>query len=249
MTEKAKAFHALHVKGTPLVLWNVWDAGSAKAVAEAGAKAIATGSWSVAAAQGFADGEALPLEDVLRTARQVVGAVDLPVSVDFEGGYAVAPEEMAENLGALLHTGVVGINVEDRIVGGKGLHGIDAHAARLAALRAAADAAGVNLFINARTDVFFQGKDAPPAAELMAEALERAAAYRAAGASGLFVPGLGDLDLIARIAAEQALPINVMRMGDKVSVADYAQAGVARISHGPGPYLAAMKAVTEAALT
>lgn len=249
MTDKAQAFHALHVKGTPLVLWNVWDAGSAKAVADAGAKAIATGSWSVAAAQGFADGEALPLEDVVRTARQVVGAVDLPVSVDFEGGYAVDPDAMAANLKALLQTGAVGINVEDRVVGGTGLHGIDAHAARLAALRGAAEAAGVHLFINARTDVFFQGKDAPPAADLMAEALDRAAAYREAGASGLFVPGLGDLDLIARMADEQALPLNVMRMGDKVSVADYAQAGVARISHGPGPYLAAMKAVTEAALT
>ena len=117
------------------------------------------------------------------------------------------------------------------------------------ALRAAAEAAGVDLFINARTDVFFQGKGAPPAAELMGEALERAAAYREAGASGVFVPGLGDLDLIGRMAAEQDLPLNVMRMGDTVSVETYAQAGVARISHGPGPYLAAMKAVGEAALS
>ena len=156
---------------------------------------------------------------------------------------------MAQNLTALLDTGVVGINIEDRILGGKGLHGITEHAARLAALRAAAEAAGVDLFINARTDVFFQGKGAPPAAELMGEALERAAAYREAGASGVFVPGLGDLDLIGRMAAEQDLPLNVMRMGDTVSVETYAQAGVARSSHGPGPYLAAMKAVGEAALS
>lgn len=248
-SERAQAFAALHVKGAPLVLWNVWDAGSAKAVADAGAKAIATGSWSVAAAQGFADGEDLPLKDVLRTAAQVVGAVDVPVSVDFEGGYAAEPAEMAENLSALIETGVVGINVEDRIVGGKGLHGVSEHATRLAALRGTAEAAGVKLFINARTDVFFQGKSAPSAAELMDEALERAAAYAVAGADGLFVPGLADLDLIARMTAEQDLPINVMRMGDAVSVAEYAQAGVARISHGPGPYLAAMKAVTAAALS
>lgn len=248
-SERAQAFAALHVKGAPLVLWNVWDAGSAKAVADAGAKAIATGSWSVAAAQGFADGEDLPLKDVLRTAAQVVGAVDVPVSVDFEGGYAAEPAEMAENLSALIETGVVGINVEDRIVGGKGLHGVSEHATRLAALRGAAEAAGVKLFINARTDVFFQGKSAPSATELMDEALERAAAYAVAGADGLFVPGLADLDLIARMAAEQDLPLNVMRMGDAVSVAEYAQAGVARISHGPGPYLAAMKAVTAAALS
>lgn len=242
---KAKTFAALHVKGAPLVLWNVWDAGSAKAVADAGAAAVATGSWSVAAAQGYADGEDLPLEDVLRVAGQIVGAVDVPVSVDFEGGYALDPAAMADNLTKLLETGVVGINVEDRVVGGTGLHAVADHAARLAALRGAAEAAGVDLFINARTDVFFQGKGAPPAAELMGEALDRAAAYREAGASGLFVPGLSDMALIGQMA-EQALPLNVMRMGDKISVADYASAGAARISHGPGPYIAAMQAVAAA---
>ncbi|KKL10206.1 hypothetical protein LCGC14_2558150, partial [marine sediment metagenome] len=86
--QRAKEFAALHRKGMPLVLHNIWDAGSARAVAAAGAQAIATGSWSVAAAQGYDDGEALPLDALLRTARQITNAVDLPVSVDFEGGYA-----------------------------------------------------------------------------------------------------------------------------------------------------------------
>lgn len=247
--DKTRAFRALHVKGDPLVLWNVWDAGSAKAVADAGASAIATGSWSMSAAQGFDDGEALPLEDLLRIARQIVHAVNLPVSVDFEGGYAVEPDAMAQNLTRLLGTGVIGINVEDRVVGGTGLHPVTAHAARVKALRAAADAAGVDLFINARTDLFFQGKGAPPAVELMGQAMERAAAYRDAGADGLFVPGLADLDLIARLASDQDLPLNVMRMGNAVSVEDYAQAGVSRVSHGPGPYISAMQAVTAAALS
>mgnify|MGYP000291861084 FL=1 len=133
--EKAQAFAALHVKGTPLVLHNVWDAGSAKAVAEGGAKAIASGSWGVAAAQGYGDGQALPLADVLRTSRQIVKAVDLPVSVDFEGGYGSAPSEVAKNLRALLDTGIVGINFEDRIVTGAGLHAQDDQVARIAALR------------------------------------------------------------------------------------------------------------------
>ena len=245
--EKCAGFRALHVKGAPLVLWNVWDAGSAKAVAEAGARAIATGSWSVAAAQGFADGEALPMSDALRVAGQVVGAVELPVSVDFEGGYAEAPDAVGANVGRLIGTGIAGLNIEDRIVGGEGLHGIKAQAARIAAVRAAADAAGVPVFINARTDVFFGGRDGAHEG-LIDEALERAGAYAEAGADGLFVPGLADTDLIAEVCALQELPVNVMRMNMDVTVESLAVAGVARISHGPGPYLAGMKALTAAAV-
>ncbi len=245
--EKCEAFQALHVKGDPLVLWNIWDAGSAKAVADAGAKAIATGSWSVAAAQGFADGQALPMPDALRVAEQVVSAVDLPVSVDFEGGYAVAPDEVAANVARLIATGAVGLNLEDRVVGGAGLHDVAAQADRIAAVRAAADAAGVPMFINARTDVFFSGSEAPPE-DLLDQVLERATAYAQAGADGLFVPGLGDLALIARITDEQSLPVNIMRLGDGMEIAALAEAGVARVSHGPGPYMAAMKTLEAATL-
>ncbi|MEW9919434.1 isocitrate lyase/phosphoenolpyruvate mutase family protein [Marimonas sp. MJW-29] len=245
--EKCQAFRALHVKGAPLVLWNIWDAGSAKAVAEAGARAVATGSWAVAAAQGFADGEALPMEDALRVAGQVVGAVDVPVSVDFEGGYAVSPEAVAENVGRLIGTGVAGLNFEDRVVGGDGLHGIAEQAARIAAVRGAAERMGAPLFINARTDVFFGGREGAHE-DLMGEALERALAYGEAGADGLFVPGLADAGLIAGVCAGQDLPVNVMRMDMGVSVESLAAAGVARVSHGPAPYLAAMQALTEAAM-
>lgn len=244
---KAEAFRALHVKGTPLILWNIWDAGSAKAVAEAGASAIATGSWSMAAAQGFADGEALPLETLLNTAAQIVGAVDQPVSVDFEGGYADAPEALAQNVARLMKVGVVGLNFEDRIVAGKGLHDIEHQAARIAAIRAAAQAAGLALFINARTDVFFAGSKAPQE-ELLAEALTRAQAYAQAGADGFFVPGVSEIDLVAQLAAGQPLPLNIMRMGKAAEIAELATAGAARISHGPGPYMAAMKALGAEAL-
>ena len=243
-TTKAQVFKGLHLKGTPLVLYNVWDAGSAKAVADAGAAAIATGSWSVAAAQGFGDGEALPMADALRTAAQILGAVDLPVSVDFEGGYGVAPDVVASNVGLLMETGAVGLNFEDRVVGGEGLHAIATQAARIAAIRAVANAKGVPLFINARTDVFFQGSDDPDEA-LMAEALARAVAYRDAGADGLFVPGLSDPGLIARICAAQVLPVNIMRKGQEIAA--LAGAGVARISHGPAPYITAMQSVMQAA--
>ena len=244
--EKAQAFKALHVQGAPLVLWNIWDAGSAKAVSEAGAKAIATGSWSVAAALGYADGEALPMAEALRVAAQVVVATDLPVSVDFEGGYAESPAEVAQNVAALIATGVVGLNFEDRVVGGEGLHGIAQQAARIAAIRGAADAAGVPLFINARSDVFFCGDKAAPDV-LVTKVIERAEAYRAAGADGLFVPGLTDLALIEQISKGQPLPLNVLRMDDAHALPDLAGAGVARISHGPWPYISAMDALCKAA--
>ncbi|MBM1631440.1 isocitrate lyase/phosphoenolpyruvate mutase family protein [Sulfitobacter mediterraneus] len=245
-TDKALAFAKLHVKGAPLVLFNAWDAGSAKAVAQGGASAIATGSWSVAAAQGYADGQALPLDLLLQTAGQIVGAVDLPVSVDFEGGYGVEADEVGKNAARLLETGAIGLNFEDRIVGGDGLHPVADQARRIAAIRAAADAAGVPLFINARSDVFFQ-KDSLPHADLMEEALTRAAAYAEAGANGIFVPGLSDLNLIKSLCDAQSLPVNIMRMGGGTAIADLASAGAARISHGPGPYIAAMETLTKAA--
>ncbi|HKR23657.1 MAG TPA: isocitrate lyase/phosphoenolpyruvate mutase family protein, partial [Allosphingosinicella sp.] len=119
---KFETFAALHVPGEPLILYNAWDAGSAKVVAEAGARAIATGSASVAAAHGYDDAEGLPLALALANAERVVAAVELPVTIDFEGGYAVAPEGVAANMAKLAATGAVGCNFEDQIVGGEGLH-------------------------------------------------------------------------------------------------------------------------------
>ena len=121
-TDKFRAFAALHVPGDPFILYNIWDAGSAKAVAEAGAKAIATGSASVAAAQGFTDAEGLPIGLALANAAQIVAAVELPVTVDFEGAYAVEPEGVAANMKRLAATGAIGCNFEDQVVGGEGLH-------------------------------------------------------------------------------------------------------------------------------
>lgn len=244
--EKCNVFRALHKKGDPLVLWNVWDAGSAKAVAKAGAHAIATGSWSVAAAQGFGDGEALPMEDALRVAAQVVRAVDLPVSVDFEGGYAVAPQGVARNVARLIEAGAVGLNFEDRVIGGKGLHDVGLQVERISAIKETAGAEGVPFFINARTDVFFMGSKAADN-ELIKEVLSRAAAYADAGADGLFVPGLSDQSLIAEVCRAQSLPVNIMRMRDGLDIEILADAGVARVSHGPAPYMAAMKGLEAAA--
>lgn len=237
-------FAALHVPGTPLVLVNVWDAGSAKAVAAAGAKAVATGSASVAAAHGFFDAEALPLDLALANARRIVSAVDLPVSIDFEGGYAVDPGAVASNVGLLAATGAIGCNFEDQVIGGSGMHAPAVQAARIAAIRAVT---GPDFFINARTDIFLQAAPETHDVAKVDSAIARAHAYAAAGASGLFVPGLADLDLLARMCRESPLPVNFMAFPGAPDAATVAAAGVARISHGPFPFRAAMRAVEEAA--
>lgn len=242
-TGRAKAFAALHVPGDPLVLFNVWDVGSARAVAEAGAKALATGSWSVAAAHGYFDAEALPIDLAIANIARIAAAVDLPVSIDFEGGYAAEPDGVAANFTRAVDAGAIGCNFEDQVVGGEGLYPIADQAARIAALRGVSPDA----FINARTDLFLKAVADKHDRDLVDAALRRAEAYAEAGASGFFAPGLKDEGLIAALCAASPLPVNIMVFPGVPERARLAAAGVARISHGPGPYRLAMAAVTEAA--
>lgn len=245
--ELARLFHSLHVAGAPLVLFNAWDAGSGRAVAGAGAQAVATGSWAVAAANGFDDGEQLSLAFALDNLRRIVAAVEVPVTVDLESGYGDAPETVAATVAAALEAGAVGCNLEDSVPADGSLRAAADQAMRLAAARKAAEAAGVPMYLNARTDVFFQKPADAHDTAMVAAALERARAYADAGASGLFVPGLVSEALIAEIAAASPLPVNVMVMPATPGRARLAELGVARISHGPGPYLGAMKWLAEAA--
>ena len=245
--EKARAFGALHVPGQPLVLFNAWDPGSAKAIAEGGAKAIATGSWSVADAHGFGDAEGLPFDLAIANAARIVGAVALPVTIDFEGGYAVDPGKLAANFGTLLATGAIGCNFEDRVIGGDGLHPVAEQAERIRAMRRAAERAQVDAFINARTDIFLQARAEAHDRAAADAALERARAYADAGASGFFVPGLADESLLARVCEASPLPVNAMMFAGMPDRRRLGELGVARVSHGPGPYRQAMKALTEAA--
>ena len=243
--DKTRRFAELHVKGTPLVLNNAWDAGSAKAILAAGAEAIATSSWAVAAAQGYADGEAIPIEFLHQIVERITATIKAPVTMDFEGGYSDDDDTLAENIARLLDTGIVGINFEDRVVKGEGLYGVDRQARRIAAIRKAAEQKGAQLFINARTDVFFeQGGASVDAAN---EALDRAQAYAQAGASGLFTPGVTDDALIGRICEKSALPVNVMVMDGVPSNRRLAELGVARISYGALPYQKAMEKLQEEA--
>jgi 2-methylisocitrate lyase-like PEP mutase family enzyme len=244
---KAKAFHRLHVAGEPLLLYNIWDAGSAKAVAAAGAAALATGSASVAGAHGYEDGENVPLGLALTNVEEIVRSTKLPVSLDFERGYGAGGEEVGESVAAALNTGIVGCNIEDSREAGHQLRDVHDQAGRIAAARAAADRAGISLFINARTDVFFQKPAEQHDEEMVEEALRRAQAYHEAGANGLFVPLLVDEALIRRVVDGSPLPVNIMAFAGTPPLARLAELGVARVSFGPGPYRLAMRALEEAA--
>lgn len=234
-------FAALHVPGDPLILYNIWDPGSALAVAAAGAKALATGSHPVGDATGYGDAHKVPLDYVFDNARRIMAAVDLPLSVDFEGAYSTDPGDGAANVADLKATGAVGCNFEDQVVGGEGVHPLDAQVARIRAIR---DAVGADFFINARTDLMIKEKDE---GTLIERVIERGKAYADAGASGFFVPRIADPGHIERVVREVPLPLNAIAFPGAPDKKIWAEAGVARISHGPFPHKALMAKLTEMA--
>ena len=239
---KFQEFAALHVPGDPVILYNIWDVGSALAVVNAGAKALATGSHPVADAMGFPDGQAVPIDLALANAARIVAAVDLPLTVDFEGAYSTDPEEGAENVRRLQATGAVGCNFEDQVIGGDGLHPIEAQVKRIAAIR---KAVGQDFFINARTDLFLKTQTYDDA--LVDQAIERGKAFADAGASGFFVPRIAEPAHIERVVREVPLPLNAIAFPGAPDKKLWADAGVARISHGPFPHRALMATLTEMA--
>jgi 2-methylisocitrate lyase-like PEP mutase family enzyme len=242
MASKFEDFAALHVPGDPLILYNIWDVGSAQAVVKAGAKALATGSHPVGDASGFGDAQQVPLDYVFANARRIFEAVDLPVTIDFEGAYSADPEEGGENVRRLAETGAVGCNFEDQVVGGEGLHPLDLQVERIAAIR---EAVGADFFINARTDLFLKTQTYDDA--LVDQVIERGKAFADAGASGFFVPRLADPAQIERVVREVPLPLNVIAFPGAPDKSVWAAAGVARISHGPFPHRALMERLTEMA--
>ena len=242
MASKFEIFAALHVPGNPVVLFNIWDPGSATAVAAAGAKALATGSHPVGDASGFGDGQKVPLDYVFDNARRIVNAVDLPLTVDFEGAYSVDPAEGGANVARLKETGAVGCNFEDQVIGGEGVHPLDLQVKRINAIR---EAVGSDFYINARTDLFLKTQTYDDA--LVDQVVERGKAFAGAGASGFFVPRLADPKQIERVVREVSLPLNVIAFPGAPDKKIWADAGVARISHGPFPHRALMAKLTEMA--
>lgn len=239
--EKLAVFQKLHTGDAPLILVNIWDAGSARTVAAAGAAALATGSASVGGALGFGDKEAVPLDLVLEHAARIVGAVDLPVSIDFEAGYAADETGLAANIRRVIAAGAVGVNLEDGYPAGdgEGVRPLEDAAARIRAARRASEDALPGFWINARTDICLNAKPETHGDHLV-DITARAAAYAEAGASSFFVPGLRDLSLIRQVCAASPLPVNVMAGPEAAGFGPLAEAGVRRISYGPFPWRAAM---------
>jgi 2-methylisocitrate lyase-like PEP mutase family enzyme len=242
MASMYETFAALHVPGDPVILYNIWDVGSAHAVVAAGAKALATGSHPVADANGWPDGQQVPIDFALANAKRIVDSVDVPVTVDFESAYSVDPHEGARNVVRLAETGAVGCNFEDQVIGGEGVHPLELQVKRIRAIR---EAVGEHFYINARTDLFL--KTASHDDTLINEVVERGKAFAGAGASGFFVPRAADPRQIERIVREVPLPLNVIAFPGAPDKKIWAEAGVARISHGPFPHRALMGKLTEMA--
>jgi 2-methylisocitrate lyase-like PEP mutase family enzyme len=230
-TAQARVLRALHTR-PPLVLPNAWDPASAAVIEAAGAKAVATTSAGVSWAAGVADGGGLRRAAALDALRRIVAVVSVPVTADIEAGYGATPEEVAATVTEVVATGVVGVNIEDSPgVAGAPLLDPGAQADRLAAARDAARAAGIDLCLNARTDVYLASVGEPSGR--LAATLARAQRYAAAGADVLFVPGVVDPETI-RALVDGPLPVNVMAHPGAPTVAELAALGVARISVGSG---------------
>lgn len=241
MNDKVKAFGDLHIPGKPLILYNIWDAGSAKVVAEAGAKAIATGSWGVACAHGYKDGETFPIEMVLTNLAQILRVTDLPVTLDFEAGYGTGPAEVEVSVARAADAGATGINLEDKDPFTRQLYSITDAAARIKA------AASSGLWINARADLFIVTPKDQHDEALVDSVVERARAYADSGANSLFVPYLYNASLIGRLCEKSPLPVNILVGQDIPCIKALAELGVARISHGHVPWAKAMEDLAAAA--
>jgi 2-methylisocitrate lyase-like PEP mutase family enzyme len=222
----AARFRALHQGPSPLLLPNAWDAGSARVIESSGAQAIATTSAGLAWASGYPDGYALPVRSLVATVNEIARVIRVPLSVDMEAGYADALEAIAENAQALASAGAVGINLED------GTSPPDVLCERIAATKRGAARAGVDLFVNARCDVFLRALTAPERA--VEESISRGGRYRDAGADGFFLPGVVDPAVIRQVVGGVSLPLNVLVRAGLPRVSVLMELGVRRVSAGSG---------------
>jgi 2-methylisocitrate lyase-like PEP mutase family enzyme len=232
----ASLLRSLHVPGQPLVLPNIWDAGTARLVVEAGFPVVATSSAAVAESLGYRDHQDASAAEMFAAAARVARAVDVPVTVDAEAGYGLPPAELAARL---LETGAVGCNLEDTDHQGGGVVPADKQADYLAAVRAAA---GDALVINARVDVFLYARDDQES--VLAEGISRARTYLEAGADCVYPILLRSTDLLRSFVDEVNAPVNAAKLPD-LSIADLAAAGVARISLAAGLWRQTKAMLTE----
>ncbi|GBE63647.1 PEP phosphonomutase and related enzymes [Mycobacterium sp. MFM001] len=229
LADRAAALLALHQPGNPVILPTVWDAWSARLATEAGFAALTVGSHPVADSVGKPDNEGMSFDDVLGRVAQITAAVDVPVSVDVESGYGLPAEQLIDGL---IGVGAVGLNIEDTVHSeGKRLRSVSEHAEFVGALRSAADAAGVHVVINARTDLFLR-KDGDES-DRVERAVARLKEAAAAGADVLYPVGRHDPDTLRRLISELPLPVNAIALPDQDDPASFGPLGVGRVSFGP----------------
>jgi 2-methylisocitrate lyase-like PEP mutase family enzyme len=245
-TEKAEAFRRMHDRQHILVLPNAWNAASARVFEQAGCKAVATTSAGVSHAVGYPDGEVIPRDEMITMIRWIARSVSVPVTADMESGFGRDAAEIAETVRMVIAAGAVGINLEDTVHGGeRKLYDLPEAVERVRAAREAANAAGVPIVINARTDVYLVG--ASEKSTRFEHAVRRLNAYREAGADCLYPMGIFDTDTIARLAKGINGPINVMGAPSVPAVTELERLGVARVSTASGPARVALTATRRVA--
>lgn len=230
--ERVEILRRLHQGPRILVLPNVWDVVTARIVEAAGFSALATTSAGVAFALGYPDGERISRAEMVAAVRRIAARVRVPVTADMEAGYGRTPQAAAETAREVIAAGAVGMNLEDAPADGDGLFDVALQAERVRAARESAEAAGVPLVINARTDVFLASIGAPETR--LSHAVRRLNAYRAAGADCLFAPGVTDRATIATLVREVGGPLNVLAGPGCPPVPELEGLGVRRLSLGSG---------------
>jgi 2-methylisocitrate lyase-like PEP mutase family enzyme len=243
MTDRAADFLALHVPGTPLLMPNPWDAGSARLLAAMGFQALATTSAGFAGTHGRTDGT-VTRDEALAHAATLVTAVDVPVSADLENGFGVDSAEVAETIRLAVESGLAGCSVEDWNPTAHEVYGMGEAAERVAAAVEAAHGGDRRIVLTARADGHVHGRRDP---EDLDDAIARLQAYEQAGADVLYAPGVTSIEGLRRIVDAVSRPVNVLATAKAPPVSRLAELGVARVSTGSGLYWAAMGRLARAA--
>jgi 2-methylisocitrate lyase-like PEP mutase family enzyme len=245
---KAKTFRDLHSGKSLLILPNVWDPLGAALLEELGYPAVATASASISYTHGVADGENLKFSDLLILLKKIAAAVHIPVTADIESGYAHSVEELRENIDQILEAGIAGVNIEDYDLKNKTLYPVEVQCRRLRAVRERAEAAGIPLYINARTDVYVKGTEWLSAGEKWEETRNRGMAYLEAGADGIYPITMNREEDIEKLVTALSCPVNILAIPGIPDFKRLTQMGVARLSTGPGFLKIAVCAMKQAAL-
>jgi 2-methylisocitrate lyase-like PEP mutase family enzyme len=246
--QKALAFRALHHATKLFVLPNIWDVLGAALLEDIGYPAIATASASIAYTNGFQDGEQIPFSQLLSIVKQIVKGVSLPVSVDFESGYARSENRLQKNVTKLIEAGAIGMNIEDTNKYTGKLYSPGVQAGRITAIRDVAEKMNIPLFINARTDIFIEGKYEGDEEDKLKQTILRGKAYKQAGADGFYPILIKDIEIIQMIKAELQMPLNILLVPGLPPLKELEKLGIARVSLGPGFLCTAVHAMKEHAM-